>query len=257
MSVPGILSGSISSEYNGLIDGRNSESFFRNIKVLFTSLVNSGSLSIDELGLISHSADSYISYKNITDTAIIPEQIKSIIKKYENTWLNITEKSQSDMSNEELMGYTIGKNIFLKSVSDIEKYATDYPILKDTGDLGMSGSLHMWSIDLDRANILALAKKLSNDLAGTGMTDEYAKNIETNLASLSFSGKIGFDPKNPKVSLLDATLSASGVLIGQIVVTKNEHNGSIIINNSDNKTSIIINYGKTENKYSFDAAFRT
>jgi hypothetical protein len=55
------------------------------------------------VGLISHSADSYISYKNIADMGIIPSQIKEIIQKYENTWLNIAEKSQTDMSSEELM----------------------------------------------------------------------------------------------------------------------------------------------------------
>ncbi len=130
ISVPGILSGTLTSEYAWIIDGRNSESFFRNIQVLFTSLVNSGSLSADELGLVSHNADSYISYKNINDVGIIPDQIKTIIKKYENTWLNATEQSVSDMSSDELMGYNIGKNLFTKSLSDIEKYATDLGLIK-------------------------------------------------------------------------------------------------------------------------------
>jgi hypothetical protein len=217
--------------------------------------VNSGSLSVDELGIISHNADSYMSYKNIVDIGMIPEQTKEIIKKYENTWLNIAEKSPTDMSSEELMGYTIGKNIFMKSTSDIEKYATEYPLLKSTADLGMSGSLHMFSIEIDRANILALTKKLSLDLAGTGITDDYAKTVETNLTELSFSGVIGFDPKNPKISTLDANLSASGVLIAQIVTTKTENGGSIAINNSTNKTFITINYGNKEGKYAFDASF--
>ena len=97
------------------------------------------------------------------------------------------EKTQSGMTNEELMGYNIGTNIFKKSLADIEKYITDYPIWKDTADLGISGSLHFWSVDLDRNNIVALAKKLSLDLAGTGMTDEYVKALEKNLASVSFS----------------------------------------------------------------------
>ncbi len=51
----------------------------------------------------------------------------------------------------------------------------------------MSGSLHVWSVELDRANILALAKTLSKDLAGTGMTDEYVQNMEKNLSTVSFS----------------------------------------------------------------------
>lgn len=138
LSVPGILSGSLESKYAGLIDGRNSESFFRNIRVLFTSLVSSGSLSVDEIGLISQGADSLVSYKNIVDVGLIPEKMKSIFKKYENTWLNMTQKSLSEMSPDELIGYNVTKNLLTKSLSDIEKYATDYPIWKSTADLGMS-----------------------------------------------------------------------------------------------------------------------
>lgn len=155
MNVPGILSGSLSSDYSGLIDGRNGESTFRKVQLFFTSLVSSGSLSADDIGFISHGTDSYFSYKNLVDTGIMTDDIRAILKKYENTWLSIMDKSQVDMmSSEELMGYNIGKNIFTKSLSDIEKYATDYQIWKDTADLGMSGSLHIWSVELDRTNIV-------------------------------------------------------------------------------------------------------
>ena len=54
MQVPGILSGSLSSQYSGVIDGRNSESFFRKVSLLYTSLVSSGSISADEIGFIGH-----------------------------------------------------------------------------------------------------------------------------------------------------------------------------------------------------------
>ena len=155
MNVPGILSGSLSSEYSGLIDGRNGESTFRKLQLFFTSLVSSGSLSADEIGLISHGTESYVSYKNLVDTGIITDDIRKILKKYENSWLSIVEKSSIDtMSSEELMGYNIGKNIFTKSLADIEKYATDYQIWKETADLGMSGSLHVWSVEFDRAHIV-------------------------------------------------------------------------------------------------------
>lgn len=49
VNVPNILSGSLSSEYTGLIDGNNSESFFKNVQLIFTSLVSSGSLTADEV----------------------------------------------------------------------------------------------------------------------------------------------------------------------------------------------------------------
>jgi hypothetical protein len=49
MNVPGIFSGSLNSDYSSVIDGRNSESVFKNVKVLFTSLLSSGSLTADEV----------------------------------------------------------------------------------------------------------------------------------------------------------------------------------------------------------------
>ncbi len=256
ISVPNILSGSLSSEYSWLIDGRNSESFFRNVQVLFTSLVNSGSLSVDEIGFVSHSTDSFVSYKNINDVGLIPESIKTILKKYENTWLNIAQQAVSEMSGDELMGYTIGKNLLTKSLSDVEKYATDFPIWKNTADLGMSGSIHTWLIELDRANILALSKKLAQDLSGTGMSDEYAKNLESNLAALSFSGKIGFDASNPKFSTIEGTITFSGKLVAEVAMSKNENNGSVSIGNSEEKTTIALNYWKTDTKYSIDGSIR-
>jgi hypothetical protein len=254
LSIPGILSGSLESKYAWVIDGRNSESFFRNIRVLFSSLVSSGSLSVDEIWLISQGTDSYISYKNIVDVGIIPEELKPIFKKYEKTWLNITENSLSEMSAEELFGYNITKNLLTKSLSDIEKYATDFPIWKNTADLGMSWSLHVWAVELDRANMIALAKKLTQDLAGTWMTDDNIKELETNFSLLSFSWKLGFDPKNPKISSMEGIITLSGQLIGQITVSKDETNTSIQIGNPDKKENIVVSYQKTELKNTFTAS---
>lgn len=88
------------------------------------------------------------------------------------------------------------------------------------------------------------------------MTDEYTKTLEKNLATLSLSGKIGFDPTNPKISILDVSLSVSGTLIAKILVTKNENSGSVSISNPDEKTDMVFNYGKTEAKHTFDGSIR-
>lgn len=256
VNVPSILSGSLSSDYVGLIDGRNSESIFKNLKLIFTSMINSGSLSADEVGIISHEGDSYISYKNLLDSGLIPENMKEILKKYENSWMNLVSKTQADMTTEELMGYNIGKNLVTKSLTDIEKYITEYPIWKDTTDLGMSGSLHYWSVEIDRGNITSLVKKLSLDLAGTGMTTENIKNLEESLALVSFSGKIGFDPANPKVSILDGSLTASGKLISNISIAKDENGGMIRLVNSTEKTDVSVMYGKKDNKYTLNVSVK-
>ncbi len=223
ISVPGILSGSLATQYTGLVDGRNVEAFFRNIQFLFTSLVSSGSISADEIGIISHGADNYLSYKNLIDAGMMSDNIKAVLKKYENTWLSLVDQSSSGMTTEELMGYNIARNLATKSLTDLEKYAIDYPVFRDTADLGMSGSLHFWTVELDRANILALSKQLTIDLVGTGMTDENIKNLEKNLKSVSFSGKLGFDPNNSNVSTLEGSLFATGKLVSNIAVIQNEN----------------------------------
>lgn len=153
-------------------------------------MLSSGALSIGELALVSHGADSFISYKNVSDIGLIPTEMQTIIKKYENNWLNMSKGAESEMSAEELMGYNIARNLIGKSLSDVSNYATEYPIWKDTADLGMSGALHMWSIDMNRTNMVELAKKLSLDLAGTGMTAETISNLEKSLNTITFTGSL-------------------------------------------------------------------
>jgi hypothetical protein len=253
VSVPGILSGSIASEYSGLIDGRNSESFFRDIRVLFTSLVSSGSISADEVGIVSHGADSYLSYKNFVDAGMMTSDIATIVKKYENTWLSLSEQTNIGMSPAELAGYNMGRNLLTRSLADIEKYATDYPVLHEIADLGMSGSLHMWTVDLDRSGILALSKQVTLDLAGTGMTDTETQTLSKNLESLSFSGRVGYDKADPRISLLDGSLSVSGSIVAQIMVSRGVDGGQITLSNPVQQVTLAINYGKKENRYVFDA----
>ncbi len=256
INIANAISGSLDSEYKSLIDWRNSESTFSNLKLLFTSIISSGSLSADEVWLISHSGESFVSYKNLLDVGTIPEEAKSVLKKYENTWLSIFSKSQEELSADELIGYNIGKNLVTKSLSDLEKYITDYPIWKNTADLGMSGSMHYWAVEIDNKNIVSLAKKLSLDLAGTGMTNENVSELEKSLSLLSFSGKLWFDPANPKNSILEGSLTASGKLVADIMISKNDNGGTIHLVNSTEKTDIALNYGTKDNKSSFDLSVK-
>ena len=142
-----------------------------------------------------------------------------------------------------------------KSLADIEKYATDYMIFRDIGDLGMSGSLHYWSVELDRTQILALTQKLTLDLSGTGMTEQASTELKKNLETLSFSGKIGYDPADPRVSVLDGALSVSGALIAQIRVAHTGDDAYMQITNVDD-TGMVLHYNTKNNRYTFDAAIR-
>ncbi len=256
IQVPGILSGSLSSDYSALIDGRNSESFFRKVSLLYTSLVSSGSISADELGFAGHGADTYISYKNIVDAGMMSDDIKKILTKYENTWLSLSEQANIGMTPDELVGYNMGRNILTKSLTDVEKYATDYPIFRDTADLGMSGSLQYWSVELDRAQILSLTKQLTTDLAGTGMTDADSLDLAKNLETVSFSGKIGYDPADPRISVIDGALSVSGALVAEIMVSRGTDGGQIRISNSVEQLSMELNYGNKDDRYTFDVIVR-
>lgn len=182
------------------------------------------------------------------------DDIKKVLQKYEHTWLALSGQPNLGMTPDELAGYNITRNLMSISLTDIEKYATHYPIWRDTVDLGMSGSLHSWSVELDRTQILSLAKQLSLDLTGTGMTPEYTHTLESSLAMVSFSGKISYDPADPVVSLLDGTLSASGKTLATISTEHHPDGGSITLHSSTaEKAGIIINYGKKENRYTFDA----
>ncbi len=252
IQVPGILSGTLSSEYTALLDGRNSESFFRKVSLIYSSLVSSGSLSADEIGFAWHGADTYVSYKNLVDADMMSADVRKVLGKYENSWLSMTQQSNIGMSADELAGYNIAKNLMTKSLPDIEKYATWYPIWRDVADLGMSGSVHYWSVDLDRSQISALAKQLSLDLAGTGMTTENIATLDRNLATLSFSGKLGYDIVDPTLSVLDGSLSASGKILAAISIRKDNNGWSIHINSTPENAGIVLNYGKKENRYVWD-----
>ena len=72
-------------------------------------------------------------------------------------------------------------------MKDIEAYLTNYPIWKSTADLGMSGSLHRFAIDLDREGVMNLIKKVTLDLSGSGMTKEIEEDMKKSLEALSFS----------------------------------------------------------------------
>lgn len=185
---------------------------------------------------------------------MMSDDIKTVLKKYENSWLSLAAKPDTNISGEDLVSYNIARNLTTRSLSDIEKYLTEYPILRDTADLGMSGSLHVWTVEIDRENIVSLSKQITRDLAGTGITDSDIVNLQKNLESLSFSGKMGLDPTNAKIFTLDGIFSASGKTIGNLSFTKNENNNSVRLSNRESRSEMILNYGKKDNRYSFDGS---
>lgn len=122
-------------------------------------------------------------------------------------------------------------------IKDIEKYLTEYPIWKSTGDLGMSGGLQRFSVELDRSAVLSLVKKATQDITGSGMAIEDEASLNTVLTNLTFSGTIGFDPKDAEILDMDIIISQSGAPLGQLALSsmheKTEMRFASLLNNSE------------------------
>lgn len=72
----------------------------------------------------------------------------------------------------------------------------------------MTGSLHAYSIMLNSPNIVSLADALSTRLSGSGLTPDGRESLSKELSSLSSSGTVLYDPKNPKYLSLELNILA-------------------------------------------------
>jgi hypothetical protein len=149
------------------------------------------------------------------------------------------------LSPEETLINTIQRNLITKTPRDYEKYLVDHPVFRDTADLGMSGSLHRWSVELDRDQIYALVSQVTTDLSGTGLTAEYSTDLRSRLAQTSFSGTIGYDPDDMHNSLIDGNMTYSGELIGMIHLENTEHDLHLTLTTADKKAITFV-WNKTE-----------
>ncbi len=96
------------------------------------------------------------------------------------------------------------------TIADVEGYLTKYHIWKQTADLGMSGSIHTFAIDLDRETVLILATQVTKDLTNSGISDTDKKGIQDSLSALMFSGTLGFDSDHADVAQMHLVISESG-----------------------------------------------
>ncbi len=111
-------------------------------------------------------------------------EVLAITKKYENTWLSVSQS--------ELMGETNGESqtqnqiaqaLSRMSLDDVEKYLTDYPLWKEEKDLGETNGFHSYSVTLARESIIAIVEDFTKKATGkpleekdrTSLTEELAK----------------------------------------------------------------------------------
>jgi hypothetical protein len=181
---------------------------------------------------------------------MIPSDIQPIIERFQKNWLSL-EGDSGSLVPEQLLIQTIQKNLITKTPHDYEKYLVDHPVFHDTADLGMSGSLHQWTVELDRDQIYALISQVTTDLSGTGLTTEYSDDLRSRLALSTFSGTIGYDPDDVQHSLIDGSMTYSGELIGYISLQNTKNETHLTLTTADKKAITLI-WNKTEKGYTVD-----
>ena len=210
-------------------------------------MVSSGSLSLEELKILSLAGDSFFFFKNLQDAGFMTPEMKKVFDTYNNSWLAWTRedtmKSLSGATPEEQLSFTVTENISKMSLKDLENYLTDFPLLTAKEDLGMSGALHMFQVELDRKNTLALAEKLARDLTQSGMTDVGRENFKNSLDAMNLAGTVGFHESNPEESIFSLTLSASGgEVLGTFDGKSAENHRSLTMSSPTDDTRVSLSF---------------
>lgn len=237
LKIPNMLSFSLQSKYEGLNAGRDAKATFSDVKVDFDSLVSSGSISVDEIGLLSKSGESYLMFKNIVDAGMMDKSVRDIVKKYEGAWLQI--QNTQNMTKEQLMGYNVGKNFMLKSPREMMQYFIEYPIFKAVSDKSEQNGMRVWKVDLDHANIVALIGTLVKDLSGEEISAENMDTIKKDVSAMSFSGILGFDPKNAKNATLSGVVMHSGSVVSHLNMSRIDSEFSLSFSDAENDAKML------------------
>jgi hypothetical protein len=138
--------------------------------------------------------------------------VSQVFEKYKNTWLALRqadiEKSLSGTGGEDITSYKMSQALTRMTLTDIEKYLSKYPILKETKDLGMSGSLHLYEVVLAKENIISMMQEFTKEATKKDMSEADRKTLEENFSGLALEGIIGFDPQDEKRMTFDGKMRA-------------------------------------------------
>lgn len=141
------------------------------------------------------------------------------------------------------------KNMAKIDIPKIEEYLTSYPIWKSKSDLGMSGSLHTYAVELDREKIITLIDTITSDLTGSGMTDEDRSSLRTELANVGLVGTMGFDPSDARVGQTRLTLSSTGgQVIGTLSIDTTSSTTDISLRDTASDTELVMNIATSETR---------
>lgn len=227
VSIPVLLSGSIRTDYRVESTGRNASLELQNPTLQYEWLAGSGMLALDRLGLISHDGDLYLEYKNLRDIGFSTEEIRAVFGKFDGKWLSWTQADARNevMTAEEKRALEMADNLQKMDMDKIKKYLLTYPIWKSTEDLGMSGALQMYRVELDREKVVGLIQAINQDLSGAPLTESELASLQSDIAKIQLSGTMWFHTDNTDESLLDLSLrDESGTAVANIVINSTPTN---------------------------------
>lgn len=139
LSVPGVMSGVLSSEYTSKVDGKNVEFMARNLMMAYEALIASGSVNLDTLGITTHEGDTYFRYENFRQSNMLSPDMFDIFGRYDKQWLSLTKKEVSDSfsgaSTDDILSYRLSENLSSLTLDEVDEFLTKYPVLKETKDL--------------------------------------------------------------------------------------------------------------------------
>lgn len=144
-------------------------------------------IASDLVHLISHNGDLYMQYKNLKDFGISTDDIRAVFSRFDGKWLSWTQADarREVMTTEEQQALEIADSLQKMNLDKIKGYLVKYPVWKSTEDLGMSGGLQMYRVELDKDKIVALADTVNKDLTGSGFSEEDRSLLRSNLETLN------------------------------------------------------------------------
>lgn len=219
VSVPVLLSGSLMTEYNIQSDGRNASLSATDGKLQYEGITGSGFLSFDKIGLISEAGNLHLLYDNLQDLGLSTPEMREVFAKFDGIWLSYTQKEAraSITDPTELQAMDMIENLSKMDKKQVEKYLTEYPIWQSTEDVGMSGALHVYRVELNRAKILELMSVIKADLTGSGFSTEDQSALREQLARMNISGTMAFHPDHTDVTGMNISLTdGSGTILGTL-----------------------------------------
>jgi hypothetical protein len=218
VSVPVLLSGSTQFSYDLQSSGRDLSLMAEDGRIDYSGLAGSGGLSFDKLGLIAEKGNLHLLYKGLESATLMTPEMRTIFAKYNDSWLSWTQgETEAGITDpQELRALAMTKNLAKMDIEAVERYLTTYPIWRETADLGMSGGLHAYSVELDREQVISLIDTITTDLTGSGLTAEERSDFQRDLASIGLVGTLAFDPTDASIGQTRLTLSGTG---GQAIAT--------------------------------------